>query len=504
MTDDERRLVQFEDDLEPTPGPRARFGTFVAVALGLVAVTVVLFSTRDPVGIESLSSSTTTTIPSLGTVATPTTVPEPGAPPVPTETKLGTLTWVEAEFDTPSLPQGDIQVDPLAGGYVIHSYDGRGLWRSPDGLRWRRDLSESPFGSPEYVFYSDEFAFAGEQIYEIRDGEWVELSMAVVPTPEVEGLHWDMYPGSPVSSGETSLIPVATLGGVPWGEIYGFSTFDCGMPEPCESTPWGEWSSSTSTFRVLKPESGTKLATVELARSRNRLVLTDVDTGTVIHRIIFPDANAAETFVEELDQGGSVPRSGSIIREGDNYDYEPLPWAGYTGVYATDSGFVAFENFDYPGGTLDEPPQIWRSEDGRDWEVTGSVDFLPDRYQYAQIQTVNGLLVARIVTDWNPARDEDGFEEWVSADGVDWRQRPSDLAPESWIQATDYGYMATGWVGFGPRFWVSADGESWEVVSLPVPRDTDSVWHGTAGDLIYYSSAGINGLGTMWIGRFVN
>jgi hypothetical protein len=63
--------------------------------------------------------------------------------------------------------------------------------------------------------------------------------------------------------------------------------------------------------------------------------------------------------------------------------------------------------------------------------------------------------------------------------------------------------MATGWVGFGPRFWVSADGESWEAISLPVARETESVWHGTAGDLIYYAATDTNGSGALWIGRFL-
>ena len=505
MTDHRRRLVEFEDDPGPPHRQRGRLGPVIAVVLGVIAATVVLFSTRGP-GVESVASTTTTIVPpSLGTVPTPTTVPEPGAPPVPTETSLGVLTWAEAEFDTPFLPLGDIQLDPLNGEYVIHTYDGSGTWRSPDGLTWEKDDSPSPFGDASYIYYLDGFAMADPaRIWEARDGEWVEVSLEAASVPDIEELDWITYPGTPVESGGSTLIPVSVVGTIRWGDIYGTDSYNCGQPEPCVAVPWAGWSPFSQMFEVHDAETGASVATLKATVSGRRVVLTDISSEEVVHEVGLSSRAAANQFLDDMTPDGTIVVPGVLAAAGNRSEFHPVPWDGYVTIHATDSGFVAFENLDYPGGTLEEPPRIWRSVDGQSWEDTGSVDFLPERYQYAQVQTVAGQLVARVVTDWNPAGDETGFEEWVSSDGVEWSQRDSDLAAEAWIQKADYGFMATGWVGFGPRFWVSADGVTWEDISLPVARVTDSAHHGTAGDLIYHSSAGAQGIGTLWIGRFVD
>lgn len=503
MTDHRRPLVEFEDDPGPQPRPRGRYGPVIAIVLGLVAATVVLFSTGDT-GLESVDSTTTTEPPSLGTVATPTTVLEPGAPPVPTETSLGTLTWTEAEFDTPFLPSGEIQYDPLADGYVLHTYNGDGVWRSPDGLTWGKDNSSSPFGDTDYVAYLGEFAMASERIYEVQNGEWVELSLKKVPTPDIEDLDWFTYPGAPVTSGGMTVFPIGVVGTVPWGDIYGTFEHDCGLAEPCESSPWAGWSPYSQRFEVHDPETGSSMATIEAGVSGNRVELAEVESGQVVYRIRFDNRSEAEHFLTDLDQSGSLLAAGVLVDVGDSHEFFPAPWAGYANLHATESGFVAFENFEDPGGSLDEPPRIWSSPDGRIWEDSGSVDFLPDFYQYAQVQTVADKLVARIVTDWNPNSGENGWEEWVSPDGVAWTKRVSALAAEAWIQKANYGFMATGWIGFDPKFWVSADGVTWEGISLPVSRATDSALYGTAGDLIYHSAVAPTGISTLWIGRFVD
>ena len=505
MTDHRRRLVEFEEDPGPPHRQRGRSGLVIAVVLGMIAATFVLFSTRDR-GLESVASTTTTIVtPSLGTVPTPTILPEPGASPVPTETSLGTLTWAEAEFDTPLLPQGEIQVDPLEGGYVIHAYDGGGTWRSADGLTWARDDSPSPFGDAAYVYYLDGFAMVDPgQVWEARDGEWVELSLEAASVPDIDDLDWITYPGTPVASGGTTVLPVSVVGTIRWGDLYGTDSYECGQPEPCRQEPWAGWSSFSQTFDVHDAETGASVAFLQATVAGKRVVLTDISSEEVVHEIALSSRAAADQFLEDMTPDGTIVVPGVLGASGGNDQFYPVPWDGYTTIHATDNGFVAFENFDYPGGTLDEPPRIWRSVDGTSWRDSGSVDFLPDRYQYAQVQTVSGQLVARVVTDLNPNSDENGFEEWVSSDGVEWTQRDSNLAAEAWIQKADYGFMATGWVGFGPRFWVSGDGATWEDISLPVGRTSDSAYYGTAGELIYHSSVGSNGIGTLWIGRFVD
>jgi hypothetical protein len=504
MTDYRRRLVEVEDDPGPAPRPRVRFGLWAAVGLGVVAATVVLFSTRDS-GIEAAPSTTTTITPAtLGTVATPTTVVEPGAPPRPTETSLGKLVWAEAEFDTPLLPQGEIQVDPLLGGYVIHSYDANGTWRSSDGLTWARDDAPSPFGDAAYVYYLDEFAIVDPgRIFEARNGEWLEVSLKAAAVPDIDELDWATYPGTPVRSADRTLIPVSVVGTIRWGDIYGTDPYDCGEPEPCQAVPWAGESGSSEMFEVYHPETGASIATIRASVSGPRVVLTDVSNEEVVYEIGLESRQDARQFIDDITQDGTWDSPGLLIVTDDGHEFHSVPWAGYANVRPTDTGFVAFENFDYPGGTLEEPPRIWHSEDGRSWDDSGTVDFLPDRYQYMQVQSVSGQLVARVVTDLNPANGENGFEEWVSSDGMNWSQRESVLPAEAWIQKADYGYMATGWVGFGPRFWVSGDGENWEDISLPRALATESAYYGTAGDLIYHSSVASNGLGTLWIGRFI-
>ena len=476
---------------------------WLAIPLGLAVVAVLAFI-PSLMGEPAALPTTTTSTPVVTIEPPPTTRPHPTTTAPNYETSIGTLTWIGFEGGEDSIPFGRIYIDPVHGGYVI--YENGAAWHSDDGLTWER--GESPFGDAYSAYVVGNWAFASDatgpetDLYRLDGGSWVAVELPEPDLPVIPGMEWSTNLNESRESGGVTLIPFQSWASVPWGDLYGTTEHECGLPEPCEEPPWGEWKQLRPEVWVHGPSG--QIATLVVSQRDSDLVLTDSETEVEIHRITFDSAPEAASFAESAhSSNGQLFEAGVwVVTEDGVVSYQP-PWERQTTILSLPSGFVAFEGVNEWPRAEDDEHHVWTSADGVEWENMGRPAFLPEGYyEFVELDRLGDLLVAELVAQWGAEGPTD-ITRWVSPDGVNWVEEETALPVFAYIQPAEWGWAAVEWLDDGVRFFVSTDAETWEAVSGPADTK-NAVWFrdaGTVGDMLYLQIE--NGPNReLWIGRF--
>lgn len=492
--------------------PNSRFGSGVprwagllAAALAIAFISLVPNLVGDPVESEDE--------PKPPTVITP---PQPGEeiPLLRTETSIGVVEWIKLVGDVGEIPLGDIYINPFGDGYV--SYSGGNIWVSPDGDSWTISSQPSPFRDYSWVRITGRWALAyasdnqmvplldGFQVFQAGDHNWVPVALPEPALPEVEGMSYRGLLGQPVESGSVVVIPFSGWGTPAFEDHYGVFSVPCGDTARCSILPDAAWDPATDTLVVSFFNGYIMIeASLRMQVEDNQVVFTDVETGELIHTLIFAKATDAASYAEGLTKYQPLEISGIWVSSNKGiFTSHEVPWAGTGPMLAVpQGGFAVYAGlFSRAPGESFEQTRVWTSTDGSDWEDRGTPGFVSGPFGQAEVGEAGPNLYATLYRG-------DLIKHWLSTDGLTWVEGDRALPPWALIEPTEFGFAAIDFsVEDRPRFWLSADGELWESINVPTSEPAlFSAKHdsGAAGELLY-SATGFGRARTLWIGRLVS
>jgi hypothetical protein len=504
---DSQRIHVDRDHEQPRSGGRATWiglGLAAVIVLGLLIWLPSLLGAPEP---DAVSASTVpppaTTVPT--TALTIDYGPRPELPP-PTSTGFGLLVW--SRLDAGLMPNADVQVDLVDGGYYSYFTSGESM-RSTDGLHWYFDPNLEPVDAPFYQSGRWGITYAeSSSLYELVDGHWQPVVTEAPAPAGVEGLVWDLSLRIPAETDDRIVIPVELWGRIPWEEVYGrFELADCEAgPTDCLMEPWSDWNEFAKRTFVHNPTGGPLLASLRTVRRDSAVVFEDQETGDEVWRIAFTDSASAAAFLEGYkvdndEEMSSMRRFGTFTGPNTaNLTFVETPFARSTQVLANDEGlFVGYE--DPPGwaaGSFEIP--LWTSDDGVNWQPGQAPEFVDEDLSWATIQ--GGVGDAFYATIY---RDNQASERWESSDGLHWQPSDIDLPDDAWILTSDFGYAAVAWMESLPEFFASPDGITWEQIPSPESHpgyNGYAIAAGVAGDLIYMITETPSGDRIFWSAKF--
>ena len=452
----------------------------------------------------------TTTLPGT-TTAPPPTVPPPDTPEEPeislddigpavvlaeevTSSALGDIRWRVIEGGPLSIldnwvgtPTGLVALDPAGGGLVA----------SADGVEWSRVPSPVPGTVTLVAFWKDHGVYRLSS--EAEDGTnqewesadfvtWVPITVPEAVVPSVQGIGVHAH-AEPRNSVRVSGLTLATWSGgfhVDWSLIAGLVDPDLQLrlaQEPRGLRP--EWNPASGTLDLLLDSSGEVVARLELIISGSNdgwiVQVVNADSGETVGSIdgSLPDLALEEVLDTIVHGWESEPVF--LLSDGDGVDLVEPDWLGAVDepsppglvLGAVDGNFLAYvlvgdfgEGGGDPGAT-----QIWRSSDGRSWELIGPAPWSSSQESDVVFAERDGVAMIGI---WDSGQDV--YTTLRSEDGINWAapSRPLVATGESFSSNAHEVYpIESGWVKGGDGtdpdlpLWVSLDGDIWEEVELP-------------------------------------
>ena len=427
------------------------------------------------------------------------------------------IQWTEVTGSSGSLPSGSIDFDPGGGGYVSYS-DGY-LWRSENGLVWARETGATGIDGYDHIELFGDWARAsradttldGETVlFESVGSSWVPLALPAPSFPDIKGLTWSAKPLERVVSEETTLITGVIRGWVPWADIYGTSSYECQLSEPCISGPWAQWDPLSRVFELRFPSNegdqgfGPAVATLEAAIAGSEIRFIDTTSGQLVHTITTDDAGRAHLILDQLEWGDPAGFSTGWVRSGPGRAFELVssPWPPDSEVFSTPvGGFAAYSLNTNPEAP--HQPGVWTSQDGVGWVDHGAPGLNEGTSAVTAIYRAGGRLVAEVTEQGSL-----NAALYFSSDGLRWEHRSSTFGTY-FLKEANFGLVA---IPMGdPWFAVSRDdGVTWQEIDLPTGIAKEmtagfppltSAGGGAAGDFLFFHVTHEDDRRSLWVGR---
>jgi len=189
--------------------------------------------------------------------------------------------------------------------------------------------------------------------------------------------------------------------------------------------------------------------------------------------------------------------TGGVWRSKDGVTFEAVtqrsPWETFNAWFVSFAGhlwLIGGQKHSQFSNVPDEVSEIWKSADGKVWELVNATPPWNGRWGYQQFVFGDRIWIVG-------GRDRNGRsynDAWVSADGKTWTQQVLDTSP-TWPKPSDYRMVAIGnalWMldrssGTSTKLHRSRDGVAWETLGPAVEIDPS------------YAYSGVDFADTLWI-----